>query len=38
VSTTQGVRAIKNYDQLRHGVMEADQYARGHAARIEGLL
>ena len=38
VSTTQGVRAIKNYDQLRHGVMEADHYARGHAARIEGLL
>ena len=38
VSTTQGVRAIKNYDQLRHGVMEADQYARGHTARIEGLL
>ncbi len=38
VSTTHGVRAIKNYDQLRHGVMEADHYARGHAARIESLL
>ena len=38
VSTTQGVRAFKIYDQLRHGVMEADQYARVHAARIEGLM
>jgi len=34
---THGMKAIKNYDQLRQGVMEADQYARGHAARLEAL-
>jgi hypothetical protein len=34
---THGMKAIKNYDQIRQGVMEADQYARGHAARLEAL-
>ena len=34
---THGMKAIKGYDQIRQNVMEADQYARGHAARLEAL-
>ena len=34
---THGMKAIRGYDQIRQGVMEADQYARGHAARLEAL-
>ncbi len=30
----QGMKAIQGYDSLRQGVMDADQYARGHASRI----
>lgn len=33
-----GVKAIAGYDQLRQGVMEADQYARGHAQRLDAAL
>ena len=33
-SINQGMRAIKGYDQIRQGVMQADEYARGQAARL----
>ena len=29
-----GMKAIAGYDTLRKGVMDADQYTRGHASRI----
>ncbi len=29
-----GMKAIQGYDSLRQGVMDADQYTRGHASRI----
>ncbi len=30
-----GMKAVQGYDSLRKGVMDADQYARGHASRID---
>ena len=29
-----GVRALQGYDTIKKGVVDADDYARGHAARI----